>query len=145
MQRARHFVAVLCRLIGVSRSGYYAWRNRPPSERARFDAGLQRSRRSTATQTNYGDPRVYPELRATGIRCARKRSLKAHAPSRKLRGCPRGRRMRTTRRISFQQAASDLGSRNVSAEEPNRLWVAALTYVRSREGVGALQMTIIRR
>ena len=66
---------MLCRLLGVSRSGYYAWRSRPPSERSRFDAVLSEKletihRNSRAT---YGALRVHAELRAIGIRCGRKR------------------------------------------------------------------------
>ena len=74
-EKARHSVPLLCRLLGVSRSGYYAWRSRPPSERARFDAVLSEKiemihRNSRAT---YGAPRIHAELRAIGIRCGRKR------------------------------------------------------------------------
>ena len=134
-ERASHSVSLLCRLLEVSRSGYYAWRSRLPSERARFDAVLSEKietihRNSRAT---YGAPRVHAELRAIGIRCGRKRvaRLMRHA---KLRGCLRGRRMRTTHCITLQQAAPDLVGRNFAAREPDRLWVADITYVRSREG-----------
>ena len=135
-ERARHSVPVLCRLLGVSRPGYYAWRNRPPSERARFDAVLSEKiemihRNSRAT---YGAPRVHAELRAIGIHCGRKRVVARLMRRAKLRGCLRGRRMRTTHRISLRQAAPDLLGRNFAAGEPDRLWVADITYVRSREG-----------
>ena len=135
-EKARHYVPVLCRLLGVSRSGYYAWRNRPPSERARFDAVLSEKietihRNSRAT---YGSPRVHAELRTIGIRCSRKRVARLMRRA-KLRGCLRGRRMRTTHhRISLQQAAPDLVGRNFTTAEPDRLWVADITYVRSKEG-----------
>ena len=52
----------------------------------------------------------------------------------KLKGCLRGRRMKTAHRIALQQAAPDLVGRNFAAEEPDRLWVADITYVRSKEG-----------
>jgi putative transposase len=135
-EKASYSVPLLCRVLGVSRSGYYAWRRRPPSERARFDAVLREKiatihRNSRAT---YGAPRIHAELRALGIRCSRKRvaRLMRHAG---LRGSLRGRRMRTTHRRALQQAAApDLVNRNFSAEEPDRLWVADITYVRSQEG-----------
>jgi putative transposase len=134
-ERARHSVPLLCRLLGVSRSGYYAWRNRPPSERFRFDAVLlekiemiQRNSRAT-----YGAPRVHAELRAIGIRCARKRVARLMRLA-KLRGSLRGRRMRTTQRLALRQAAPDLVGRNFSSGEPDHLWVADITYVRSGEG-----------
>jgi putative transposase len=134
-EKARHSVPMLCRLLGVSRSGYYAWRNRPPSERARFDAVLSEKieaihRNSRAT---YGAPRVHAELRAIGLRCARKRVARLMRRA-KLRGCLRGRKMRTTYRRALQQVAPDLVSRNFASEEQDRLWVADITYVRSKEG-----------
>jgi putative transposase len=134
-ERARHSVPLLCRLLGVSRSGYYAWKNRPPSERFRFDAVLLEKiemihRNSRAT---YGAPRVHAELRAIGIRCARKRVARLMRLA-KLRGCLRGQRMRTTHRLALQQAAPDLVGRNFASGEPDHLWVADITYVRSGEG-----------
>ena len=71
-ERASYSVPLLCRILGVSRSGYYAWRNRQPSERAQFDAMLSEKiemihRNSRAT---YGAPRVHAELRSIGICCA---------------------------------------------------------------------------
>ncbi len=74
-ERACLPVALLCRTLGVSRSGYYAWRQRPPSKRSREDAALtgrivEIHRRSRET---YGYPRVHAELRALGVRCGRRR------------------------------------------------------------------------
>ena len=134
-EKARHSVPLLCKLLGVSRSGYYAWRRRPPSERTRFDAVLSEKietihRNSRAT---YGAPRVHAELKAIGIRCSRKRVARLMRRA-KLRGCLRGRRMRTTHKVALQQAAADLVERNFASEEPDQLWVADITYVRSKEG-----------
>jgi putative transposase len=122
-------------VVGVSRSGYYAWRRRPPSERARFDAVLFEEiemihRNSRAT---YGAPRIHAALRAIGIRCARKRVARLMRRT-KLKGCLKGQRMRTTHRIALQQAAPDLVARNFSSAAPDKLWVADISYVRSREG-----------
>jgi putative transposase len=135
-EKATHSVPKLCRLLGVSRSGYYAWRHRPLCERARFDAVLSGKieiihRNSRAT---YGAPRVHAELRSIGLRCSRKRVARLMRRA-NLLGCLRGRRMRTTHRVALQQAAArDLVGRNFASEEPNRLWVADITYVRSKEG-----------
>lgn len=135
-ERASHSVPLLCKLLGVSKSGYYAWRRRPPSGRARFDAVLLEKietihRNSRAT---YGAPRVHAELRALGIRCARKRVARLMRQE-KLRGCLRGRRMKTVHRLALKRAAApDLVGRNFASKEPDRLWVADITYVRSREG-----------
>ncbi len=76
---------------------------------------------------------MHAELRAIGIHCGRKRVARLMRRV-KLRGCLRGRRMRTTHRVALRQAAPDLVGRNFASEEPDRLWVADITYVRSREG-----------
>ena len=135
-EKATHSVPKLCRLLGVSRSGYYAWRRyRPLSERARLDAVLSEKiemihRNSRAT---YGAPRVHAELRSIGIRCGRKRVARLMRQA-KLKGCLRGRRMRTNHRLALRQVAPDLVRRDFAVEEPDRLWVADITYVRSKEG-----------
>ena len=134
-QKATHSVPKLCCVLGVSKSGYYAWRRRPPSGRSRFDAVLAEKivtihRNSRAT---YGSPRMHAELAAIGIRCSRKRVARLMRQQ-KLRGCLRGRRVKTTYRAAVQQAAADLVGRNFAAAEPDRLWVADITYVRSGEG-----------
>jgi putative transposase len=85
------------------------------------------------SRATYGAPRVHAELRAIGIRCSRKRVARLMRRA-KLRGCLRGRRMRTTHRVALQQAAADLVERNFASEQPDRLWVADITYVRSKEG-----------
>ena len=68
-------VQFMCRMLGVSRSGYYGWRPKPPSTRSRQDATLTQKiheihRRSRQT---YGSPRVHAELRTLGTHCSRKR------------------------------------------------------------------------
>lgn len=110
---------------------------RLPSERDRFGAFLKEKiemihHNSRAT---YGSPRVHAELRAIGIRCSRKRVARLMRQA-KLRGCLRGRRMKTTYYCAAlrQAAAPDLVRRNFAAGEPDKLWVADITYVRSREG-----------
>ena len=102
-KRAKHSISRLCRMLGVFRSGYYVWRSHTPSERARLDAVLSEKiemihRDSRAT---YGAPRIHAELRALAIRCGKKRvaRLMRHVS---LRGCLRGRRMRTTHRLSLR-------------------------------------------
>jgi len=135
-EKATHSIPMLCRLLGVSRSGYYAWRKRPPSERARLDDVLSEKietihRNSRAT---YGAPRIHAELRAIGMRCGRKRVARLMRAA-KLKGCLRGRRMKTTHRLlALKQAAPDLVERNFASEGPDKLWVADITYVRSGEG-----------
>jgi putative transposase len=74
-EKASYPVSVLCKVLKVSRSGYYDWKDRPPSRRSREDIALSAKiheihERSRGT---YGSPRVHAELRAIGLRCSRKR------------------------------------------------------------------------
>jgi putative transposase len=134
-EKARFPVSLLCRMVGVSKSGYYAWRDRPPSRRSREDAVLterilkvhQRSRQT------YGYPRVHAELRALGMRCGRRRVARLMRKA-GLQGCMRGRKKRTTRRDLCATPAPDLVKRGFRATAPDRLWAADITYVRTNEG-----------
>jgi putative transposase len=65
-ERVNYPVAALCRMLGVSKSGYYAWRSRPPSKRSREDAILTEKIREihSRSRETYGYPRVHAELRA---------------------------------------------------------------------------------
>lgn len=95
-ERASFSVPLMCRVLGVSRSGYYDWKDRPPSRRSREDAALTERiheihHRSRAT---YGVPRVHAELRAIGIRCGRKRVARLMRKE-GLKGRLRGRKKRT--------------------------------------------------
>ena len=86
-------------------------------------------RRSRET---YGSPRVHAELRAIGTRCGRKRVERLMREA-GLRGCVRGRRRGTTRR-GERSPAEDLLKRNFEATQPDRIWVADITYIATREG-----------
>ena len=76
---------------------------------------------------------MHAELCSMGIRCGRKRVARLMRQA-KLKGCLHGRRMRATHRLALRQVAPDLVKRNFAVEEPDRLWVADITYVRSKEG-----------
>lgn len=136
-ERANFSVPLMCRLLGVSRSGYYAWRYRPPSRRDRADAELTERIKAIyeCSKGTYGAPRVHAELRlGEGIRCSRKRVARLMRKA-GLRGCCRGRGMRTTtRRAGRTPFAPDLVERNFTPEAPDRLWVADITYLGSWEG-----------
>jgi putative transposase len=134
-ERASYPVAALCRMLGVSKSGYYAWRDRPPSMRTRQDALLTEKIREihSRSRETYGYPRVHAQLRSLGIACGRwrvARLMKAAG----LRGCMRGRKRRTTRRDPRAAPAPDLLRRKFVAGRPNRVWLADITYAPTREG-----------
>jgi putative transposase len=117
-------------VLGVSRSGYYAWRERPASARTRSNRVLTEKIRTIHERSRgtYGAPRIHAELRYDGICCSRKRvaRLLRHAG---LQGCHRRKGPRTTRRSPEMAPAPDLVRRDFAAAAPDRLWVADITYV----------------
>jgi putative transposase len=135
-ERANHAISLMCRLLGVSRSGFHAWERRAPAQRALHDAWLlervraihERSRRT------YGAPRVHAELRRQGVRVGRKR-VERLLRAAGLSGLARRRRRGTTIRVQGVRVADDLVARNFSAPAPNRVWCADLKQIPTWEGV----------
>jgi putative transposase len=128
-------VAALCRVLGVSPSGYYVWQERPPSARAQADAGLLEQIRAIHVQSRgtYGARRIRIELQDQGVRCARKRIARLmHQAG--LTGAQRRRYRGTTRQNPDAVAAPDLVQRDFTASGPDQLWVADITYVSTGEG-----------
>jgi transposase InsO family protein len=128
-------VTLLCRVLGLVRSGYYAWRVRSVNPRAQRDRQLTAQIRTifTDSRLTYGSPRIHAELKAQGVRTARKRvaRLMRHA---QVCARPRRRRVRTTDSRHSEPIAPNLLSRTFVAEEPNRVWVADITYLATRQG-----------
>ena len=129
--RAEFPLTVMCRVLGLSTSGYYDWMDRSPSERERRDEALPgrievvwRDSRETS-----GRPRIHAAVRAQGERVGQKRVARLM----KRAGIPGVSRRRwktaTTRRDAKARSAPDLVNRNFSAEGPDQLWVADITYV----------------
>jgi putative transposase len=73
--RSDFAVGLMCRVLGVSRSGYYAWKARKPSQRRINDAVLFRSicEVYAGSKKRYGSPRIYRELKGLGVSCGRGR------------------------------------------------------------------------
>jgi putative transposase len=134
-EKANYPVSLLCRALGVSRSGYYDWKDRPPSKKATEDATLTEKVREVHDRSRgtYGYPRVHAELRALGVRCSRKRIARLMRKN-GLTGCMRGRKKRTTRHDRYATAAPDLLRRNFAAAAPDKVWTADITYVHTQEG-----------
>ena len=137
-ERANHRVSAMCRALKISKSGFYSWRDRAPSARARADAALSEkiARIHRESRETYGAPRVHFELRMLGVRCARKRVARLMREA-GLFGCGgRRRKARTSLRSRTERTppAPDLVKRNFTPEAPDRLWVADITYVRTWEG-----------
>jgi putative transposase len=137
-EKANHRISRMCRALKVSKSGFYGWRDRSPSARAQADARLSEkiARIHRDSRQTYGAPRIHFELRALGVRCARKRVARLMREA-GLFGCG-GRRRKTRTTLGSQTErippAPDLVKRNFIPEAPDRLWVADITYVRTWEG-----------
>ena len=133
--QADHAVTTMCRVLGLSTSGYYAWRGRGASARAQRDEQLRAKIRHfhEASRGTYGSPRIHVDLAEDGQRVGRKRVarlMKADG----LRGVCRRQRTWTTVREPGRRPAPDLVDRNFTASGPNQLWVADITYVRTWAG-----------
>ena len=125
----------MCRLLDVSPSGYYAWLQKPVSDRAREDARLLRLIRASfrASQGVYGGPRIFLDLREAGETCSK------HRVARLMRenGVRAKGGYRTRRYVAGGKPAElipNLVKRNFTVSQPNRVWVTDITYVRTWEG-----------
>jgi transposase InsO family protein len=126
-------VAVACRKLGVSASGYYEWRTRPPSPRTVADNALTTQIRQihTMSRGTYGVPRVHAELRlGCGVRCGRKRVARLM----RVTGLQGIYIRRKHRRCSAPPVHDDLVQRRFVADAPNRLWLTDITEHPTREG-----------
>jgi putative transposase len=134
-ERATYPIVVLCRVLRVARSAYYAWARRGVSARAQADEALatQIAAAHARSRRTYGAPRIHAEPRAQGTRCARKRVARLMRAA-GLVGCHRRRRTRTTVAEPTHVPAPNLVARDFRAAAPNRLWLGDITYVATREG-----------
>jgi len=129
-------IARMARLLGVSRAGYYARLDRPPSAHAEADAALLRRIRTvhaTSRQT-YGAPRVHATLRAAGARHGCKRIARLMRSAGLIGASHRRGGPVTTRRDEAGRPAPDLVDRNFTASGPNQLWVADITFIPTAAG-----------
>jgi putative transposase len=128
-------VTLLCRTLGVSPSGYYAWLGRPPSARSVANRRLLERMREIYrfSRETYGRPRVYAELRDEGHVVNHKRVARLMRED-GLVGASRRKKWRTTKRAKDARPAPDLVERNFTPEGPDRLWVADITYVPTGSG-----------
>jgi putative transposase len=122
-------VATMARVLGVSKAGYYAWIDRPPSAHAVADAALLKRVRTvhaTSRQT-YGAPRVHAELQGCGEQHGRKRIARLMRQAGLVGASHRHDGPVTTRRDQEARPAPDLVDRNFTAAAPDQLWVADIT------------------
>ena len=127
--QAEHFVSTMCRVLQLSRSGYYGWLRREPCERTRSDETLLALIREEhiASYGIYGAPRIHASLRRRGVRVGKKRVARLMQES-GLRGVTRRTfKTPTTQRNPRRRPAPDLVNRRFKADRPNQLWVADIT------------------
>lgn len=133
--RGEFRIGTMCEVLRVSRSGYYAWRRRPRSQRDETNAALTETIRDLHEESRriYGSPRIYAALRRRGIACGR------HRVARLMR--EEGIRSKTKRRFRYiatkreeTPAAPNRLERCFTAARPNRVWVSDITIVKTAEG-----------
>ena len=125
----------MCRVLGVSRSGFHAWEQRPPSARALADAALTERIRGmyARSRDSYGARRIYLDLRDEGVRLGRKRVERLMRAA-GMSGYVKRRKFRTTFSVPGVRVADDLVQRDFNPPGPNRLWASDIKYVSTWEG-----------
>jgi len=128
-------VAALCRLLGVTRQGYYAYANRPPSERLKRERALQQRVQQVHTESRgtYGSPRVLATLKQRG-EPASKRRVERALRSLGLRGRAPRRWRSTTRANPLHPVVGNVLDRDFTASRPNERWVTDISYIWTDEG-----------
>jgi len=129
-------VKQMCQVLGINRSGYYAWRSRPASQRAQANQRLlvQIREEYQLSRKTYGSPRIHATLRRKGVWCSRKRvarlmRLDKIAARRARRHIPR-----TTQKDPNAIPAPNLLNQDFSSPAPDRKWVSDITYIDTAEG-----------
>jgi putative transposase len=128
-------VRLMCKVLEVSTSGYYAWRGRPPSKREMANRVLTAKIKEEFEKSGetYGSPRIYQVMRKLGLMCSPKRVARLmRAADLKARQTRRYRS--TTKRNKADRAAPNRLKRDFSATAPNRKWVTDITYIATQEG-----------
>ena len=128
-------VTPMCRMLDVSRGGYYAWRDRPRSSREarRLELTARIAAAHELSRGTYGSPRVLAALRAAGFP-ASKRRVERSMRALGLQARPRGRFRITTKANPKHPVAPNLLNRQFAASRPNERWVTDITYIWTGEG-----------
>nr|BDT37557.1 IS3 family transposase [Myxococcus sp. MH1] len=141
--QAEHAVSTMCRALGVTEAGYYAWRGRPASKRAEEDTHLSKHIHAIHQMSDgtYGAPRARAELVDThGLQVGRRRVASLMREAR-LAGVSRRGYCVTTKRDDAAQSAANLVGRRFEARRPTELWVAGITYIPT--WAGSLYLAVV--
>jgi|SRR5579859_6045474 len=133
--KQRFPIVVMCHVLEVAESGFYAWRRRPICRRQREDALLTQEIEQvfTSHQGRYGSPRIHRELRDQGRSHSRKRVARLMREA-ELAALRKRRRALTTKRDETHPIAPNLLNREFTATEPNKKWVTDITYIPTKQG-----------
>ena len=134
--RRDYRLIVMCRVLGNSRSGYYAWVKRRPSRREQMNAALLVKIRDAfkRSKERYGSPRVWQDLRAEGIRCGKNRIARLMRQERLVALVGRRFKITTRRNTAVTNYAPDRLQRQFVASRPNEVWTSDITYIWTKEG-----------
>ena len=134
-EKALYPVLVLCRVMEVGRSGFYAWQGRPPSARARTDEVLEGhiDRAFTGSRGTYGSPRIRAQLNAQGVPVSKRRVARLMR-RRGFYALRKRRFKRTTDSRHKLPIAPNLLQRDFTASAPNRVWVTDITCIWTLQG-----------
>jgi putative transposase len=134
-EKANHALATLCRVVGVQRSSFYAWCNRPESQRSVDDSRLAAEIEAVFHEhkSRYGSVRITRELRAKGVRVGRHRVRRLMRLT-SLQARRRRAWIRTTDSRHAHPKAPNLLKRRFQIDQPNRVWAADITYLPTRCG-----------
>ena len=128
-RRRQYPVRMMCRVLRVSRSGYYAWRVRPESHRAKTDRELMRLIQRIHAESDgvYGSAKICAELNEEGYPCGRHKVARLMRIA-GLKGCPKRPFKVTTQRDPSHPVADNLLEQDFTAEGPNERWASDITY-----------------
>jgi len=133
--RHQFSVVLMCKVLAVSPSGYYAWRSRPPSAREMANRELTATIRKVLDDSGetYGSPRIYQVMRKLGLLCSKNRVARLMRAG-GLRAKQARRFRSTTKRIKSHRPAANLLQGDFGAERPDQKWLADITYIPTSEG-----------
>jgi putative transposase len=129
-------VGRMCEVLKVSRSGYYDWLKREPSQRQQMNDQLLVAIRGEyeASRQTYGSPRIHAALKQQGIKVDRKRVARLMQAEGLVGKTPRRKRPVTTQRAPGALAAPNLLAQDFTAHHPDEIWLADITYIETAEG-----------
>ncbi len=134
-RREQFPVRMMCRLLRVSKSGYYAWRIRPESKRTKTDRELIPIIKRLHEESGgvYGSPKIWLDLKDEGYHCGLNKVARLMRES-GLSGCPKKHFKVTTKQNPSHSVADNLLAQNFTINQPNQCWVADITYIRTNQG-----------